>query len=671
MAKKYAITLNAAEGTTINLVTAADESGKYEAGSTVKFTVTNEPSVAIKKVTANGKEVLSGVDGYEFTMLNQDVTLATETISLGSIDIVNVSDVDEKNLPTTAAAVKDLLVASKEKEKIFLKSATYESTYDSSSYTLRYDGEVGINDVAHINEYRYGTDDKLSRFDLNEFGLYGEDKFYNFRESKSSSNSADYSTQGTMQRVVSNDKEEVNKTEIKVSDANTNVKTVGLIDKLLANTFGNKTASFANTNEDEGWNFITVSTNVDTSKKFYTITMNARYKDSYNSYRHVANLEVVVDGDSFVKNALFTLDDYDSNDWNATDHKPQEGAEPKTTKYIRVSQVRDYRRVLDKKDLSKYVMHDYDVDIFYLFPEIDKYKSYEVGENKQVASSSQLNYRFRQKDHNPIVFMPTVSGSKEEGFIEFDTDGNPRVAKTGAFHVVFDNGIGELKEIELNSVTPEPIKINAAFEGDGSKIYNGESRILKVEVLPTASDQEVEVALDDTSTGKVEIAKNDDNTWSIKGTTDGSGKLKVVSKNHASITTSVDFTVETKPDVEKVRSFLTTTTLVGSVSGWGKHFINLSDDGNGQYLCYEDSKGDVVTFKWTLDENSLTLTMTLDDASAKSRYYTPTRFDNVKENSIEFFFAYNGSEKGPANMAASSQKLDFSTVSAETLKDYK
>lgn len=673
VAKKYAITLNAAEGTTINLVTAADESGKYEAGSTVKFTVTNEPSVAVKKVTANGKEVLSGVDGYEFTMLNQDVTLATETISLGSSDIVNVSDVDEKNLPTTAAAVKDLLVASKEKEKIFLKSATYESTFDDG---LQYDGEVGINQVVHLNEYKNKSTDKLTSYTLNEYGLYDEDKFYSIQESKSSSNSADYSTQGTMQRVVSNDIEEVNKIEIKSSDANTNVTTLGLVYKLVEKAYSNSLSSFANTNSDEGWNDIKVSSVVDTSKKFYTITMSATYKDKFNSTFQVGRLNAVVDGDSFVNSVLFTQDDYKSADWDSQNCKPQDGATPKTTKHISVSQVRGYRNILDKKDLSRYVMHDYDVEFSYFFPEISSYTTYDAENNKNVASSSQLNYKLRQKNSNPIAFMPMVVGSKEEGFIEFDSDGNPRIAKIGDFHVVFDNGLGELKELKLTSFTPDPIKINATFDGD-SKIFKGESKILKVEVLPSAANQNVTVTLDESSSCQAEITSNNDGTWNIKGTNDGLGKLNVVAENFADVKTSVNFTVETKPDAQKVQTFLTSTTLVGSITYYGKHFFNFNvaenGDRTGQYVCYEENeKGNVLDFTWEFNSEAMTLMITLKDVSLNSLQYVPVRFDNLKEDVVDLYISYRGgSEKGPAKLKASSQKLDFSTVSAETLKDYK
>ena len=668
VAKKYAITLSAAEGTEINLVTEADADGKYEAGAPVKFTVEVEPSVALKKVTANGKEVFASSDGYEFTMQNENVTLATEVISLGSSDVITVSDVDEEHLPQSAADVKELLIASKEKEKIYLKSATYDSTFDSSSYTYHYDGEVGVNQVAKVYEYKYGTTDKLSLFTINEYGFYGEDKFYNFKESKSSSSSQDYATQGTMQKIVSNDVEETASNEIKRADAETNVATVGFVDKLLEKTFSNNTGSFLNTSENDGWNFIEVSNNVDNSKKFYTVTMNARYKSTY--YRHVLNLSIVVDGDSFVKSVDFTQKEYSSDDWNSSEYKPQDGAEPTSTKYIRISQERNYRQVLDKKNLSNYVMHDYDVEFSYLFPEISTYTTYDVDENKKVANSSQLSFKFRQKDHNPIVFTPMVVGSEEEGFIEFDEKGEPRIAKEGSFHVVFDNGIGELKEFELNSITPDPVKINASFEG-GNSIFNGESKLLKVEVLPTASSQSATVTLDETSVAEVEITDNQDGTFSIKGTKDGSGKLNIASAINGSITTSVDFTVKTKPNVQNVRTFLTSSTLVGSVSSLGKHFVNFKDDGTGEYVCYENGKGDVLTFKWTFDEDAISLDVTWDDPDAKSKGYTPSHFDNLEESSIDFHFLYFGSEKGPANLVASSKKLDLTSASAEILKDYK
>ena len=89
--KTFSLTLEPATGTTINVETAADEDGKYEAGQTIVFNVeVEDESLALIGATVNEKTIAMINDKYEFVMPNQNATIATQTMSLGTADIVNV-----------------------------------------------------------------------------------------------------------------------------------------------------------------------------------------------------------------------------------------------------------------------------------------------------------------------------------------------------------------------------------------------------------------------------------------------------------------------------------------------------------------------------------------------------------------------------------------------------
>ncbi|MCH5180009.1 MAG: hypothetical protein J1F32_02205 [Erysipelotrichales bacterium] len=663
--KKFSLNLNPADGTKITLETSADAEGKFEAGSTIKFSVeVEDESVALLGATVNGKAVAPSEDGYEFVMPNANATIATQTMSLGSADIAKVSDVDEELLPETVTDVYEILLASVEKESVLLARATYDSTYETSiSNTYHFDGEVGVNGVAKINQRYYSSSSSYSVYTGEEYGLVGEDRLYSFTESSSTGSTVNFTSSGTIRTIVDDETEQLKGNEIAEKEATTKVSTVGFINKLLDRTFGNKTESFLNTKDNDGWNFFEVTNSVDESNKFFTTEVTARYKSTY--YRNTVKLTLVIDGDGFVNSAKFVQNSYKSSDWDNDNFKPFDGAEVDSTRFIDVAQTRGYRRVLDKKDVAQYVVHDYDVLTSYAFDEISTSTTYEAIDNK-VGNSGVLSFKFRQSDNHPIIMIPTLVGSEENGFIEFNEAGKPVVSKVGTFHALFDNGLGEIKSVEMEAVVPNPVKIQATLMSDGV-VYHEDDSILVVQILPLAAAQDAEVVLDDNSTAEVEITNNNDGTFTIRGTTYGEGKLIVSSAVDKTLTTTVNFKVEDKPTYESLTNFLTSKTLHGFLSGWGNHFINFNEGGRGEYVCYEGDAGAVIGFSWSLDEDTLVLTFEFDAEPVKSKYYTPESFDKLTTSSIQFDFSYNGSKKGPITLTALEEKLDFSTAN---FKDY-
>ena len=375
--KTFSLTLQPATGTTINVETAADESGKYEAGQTIVFNVeVEDESLALIGATVNEKTIAMINDKYEFVMPNQDATIATQTMSLGSADIVNISDVDPESLPETAEDVYNLLLASVEKEAVLLNQATYDSTYESSSSnTYHFDGEVGFNDVVKINQRYYSSTINYSVYIGEEYGRIGDDRLYSFAETSATGSNMSFTSSGTILKIVDDETEEVKGNEVVETDANTKVTTVGFINKLLDRTFANKTESFLNTTENDGWNFFEVQNTIDDSNKFYTTELTARYRSTF--YRNTVQLTLVIDGDGFVNEANFVQNSYKSDDWDSEQFKPYDGAEVDSSKFIKVEQTRGYRKNLTKTNVAQYLLHDYDVLTSYAYDEVSTSKAYQ------------------------------------------------------------------------------------------------------------------------------------------------------------------------------------------------------------------------------------------------------------------------------------------------------
>ena len=666
--KTFSLTLEPATGTTINVETAADEDGKYEAGQTIVFNVeVEDESLALIGATVNEKTIAMINDKYEFVMPNQNATIATQTMSLGTADIVNVSDVDRESLPETVEDVHELLLASVEKESVLLTTATYDSTYESSSSnTYHFDGEVGFNDVVKINQRYYSSTNNYSVYTGEEYGLVGGvSRLYSFTQASSTGSSMDFTSSGTILKIVDDETEKVKGNEVVETEANTKVTTVGFINKLLDRTFANKTESFLNKTENDGWNFFEVSNTVDASNKFYTTNLTARYRSTY--YRNTVQLTLVVDGNGFVNEANFVQNSYKSDDWDSEQFKPYDGAEVDSSKFIKVKQTRGYRKNLTKTNVEQYLLHDYDVLTSYAYDEVSTSTTYDAVDNV-VGNSGTLSFKFRQRDNNPAIMVPNLGGSQEGGVFGFNANGKPVVSKTGTFHALFDNGLGEIKSVEMEAVTPEAVKIQASLV-NGSKIYKDHTNTLKVELLPLGAIQDAVVTLKEDSTAQVEITNNNDGTFTIKGLVNGTGTLVATSESVEKLKVEVEFTVETMPDADVVYDFLTTKTLFGKYSGFGSHFFNFNTDGTGQYVCYEGGKGEVLTFTWSFDKENLVLTYQWDDSEAKSKYYTGGDFSNITETSLDYEFKYSGSKKN-MTLTALNTRLDLKNATGEELGGY-
>ncbi len=646
--KKFALTVNAAEGTKVELLENVTLN-EIEAGTTLTFKVTvTDESKELSAVKFNGKFV-SPVEGntYEVMMPNQNTTLETEVIRLGDASLINVSDVNEEALPTTVEELKDVLTSTVNAESKYLANATYHNTM---SGLVELNAEVGRNDVVVITGQTLDSDYvSINKFSREEKGLVNN-RFYTLKTT--SNPSSGVSTTGSIKQLVEDDTETLLGNQIKESDAKLQVGSADFISNIINFAFSATSSESFLSNKSYGWTNVAFESKVDEDKKTYTSLVTAYYSYSSASQRMIS-LKTVIDGDNFLRSAEFLTKHYSDIDFDKELKQPLEGAEPSKVEDITIQQTRGYRHTLNQKtDLNQHVMKDYNVNVNYKLP---GEKEIETTNNK-VANSATLSFKFRHKDNHPVMITPQLVGAKEEGFIEFE-DEKPVVKKEGNFHLIFDNGLGEQKEVAVESFRPEPSSISATMS---AKIYKGEFAILTVTVLPDAADKNVEVTLASSSECQVEITRNEDGTFNVKGIENGFGTLEIKSTIKASVSTTVNFDVMDKPDVNAIKANLTSKTLFGKVSGWGSHFVNLNEDGTGQYVCFEGGKGDVIPFTWTLNEATIEFEIEVD-GTLKSKYYTFMGLIDPLETGLTLVFGYNGSPK-QATMTLLDDKLDFATA---------
>lgn len=648
--KKFELTTQAAEGSTITVSTTAENS-EYEAGTLIEFSVTvDDANKELTSVLVNDKLIApTSGNSYAFYMPNQDTTIKTEVLVLGDESVVTPSPVDAESVPETVQELYEVLKASKTAESLYLQNASYSSTFEESYESLDLVGTVYNNDVVFIDGryLQYESSDMLFYLGY-EKGIQ-EDRYYNV---ETSTRVTSLEQSGTLQTIVDDETQTLTNNQIKESDATIEASTVGFVDRLLELTFSETDSnSFLSTNS-YGWLNVTMNTTTDASNLFYTATVNAVYNYS-SSRNYMISLDVVIDGDNFVKSADFSYEQYAEDDWDSENNVAYDDAEPTEVQSIEIVQERNYRHTSNQKlDLTQHVMNNYDVVTSYQLTG----QSTVIATDNVVENSGRLTFVYRQTDNKPVMFEPTLIGAKEDGFITFE-ENNVYVSKEGNFTLQFDNGLGEIKEVSLTSVQPAPYSISATLPGN--IVYNGETNVLTVAISPAGADQSATVTKNESSTGDVTIQDNQDGTFTLTGVTNGSVTLDVASIVNPEIKTSITISVENVPNRENIISFLTTTTLHGEVSAWGSHYVNFNTDGSGQYVCYEGSKGEVVAFTWELTD-AFQIEITID-GNNKSRYYTLEGFENVSETDVILVFAYNGTNR-EATLTATDSKLDLSTA---------
>ena len=650
--KKFTLTTQAEEGTIITILNSQEN---YEAGTPVQFLVAvSDASKELTSVTVNDKFISPVSDNmYEIFMPNQNSVIKTTTKSLGDSSIVNVSDVKEESIPTTTAELHETIQASILAESKYMAYATYDSTYEGSSVaSLTLDAVVYNDDVVFVDGRSLASYDSVAMpyYIGAERGII-DDRYYSFEKE---TRVEELTTEGTLLSIVPDDTESLLNSQISESEAKVNATTSGFTTRLLDSLFGNKTESFLNENTSYGWKNFEFEPSIAEDKKSYTLEVSgimSEYSD-----RRTVSLIVEIDGDNFIRNASFVYNYYDKEDFDDETNAPLPGAEPTTVKEISMYQERGYRATApEKTDIENYVMHDYDVNVSYKLDGQSEKKSVDG----VVENSSTLSFTFRNRDYSPVIFTPILVGSVEEGFITF-VDSKPVVSAEGNFTLIFDNGLGELFEVPLKSVRPVPYSINVTM---ANSLFANAENLVTVAISPSAAAQDAKIDVKEGSEVNANITNNNDGTFTVVPTSVGNGTLVVSSTVDPSISKEVKFTSIEKPTVEGIQSFLTTNTLLASISGWGNHYINFEMDGTGKYVCFEGSKGEVVNFTWSLDSNTLEVTI-VPDENNKSGYYTLEGITDVTNSSATLKFGYYSQVK-TGSLVAMDSKLDLDTAELE------
>lgn len=653
----YNLTLNAETGSSIN-VTNASEDGRYEAGEVVNFDISvEETNKIIDEVTFNDVVLYSFDGSYSITMPKKDSVIAVTLEEIGPSNLLDPGTVVIEEVPTTVEEVDELLNGEAlSANATYLESATYVGNFGRSPMgntveSYRYESKVGRNGNAVVKGSEFnGSSSHYNEavFTLTDnylYGLVGEQDSYDYSET------ADIA-------VLSDETEPLNTYEMSRSEASYVIASqVGFNYAITSALFSNySTESFLNDGE-EGWTNITLTSEVETSS--YTLTIEGQNIDYYGDTESLIHMTMTVNGNNFISSINFENRIYDEMDINPDTNLPYDGANPSEIETLTYTGVVAYKDEVEGINIDDLVINgDYDVHLSYNIE--GTYSTFDAVDNV-VEDSGELTSEFEILSAEKALVNPILLGSKEDGKIIFDEDGNAIINGTGTTTLLYDNGAGVIKEVAIEVVTPNPRDISATLN-TGEVVYLNETSTLTVSIIPSGANQEATVTINELSTGNVSVEPTDVvGVFNITGKTEGAVTLTYASVADSSIKDTISFDVIVKPDPTLIRQFLTTTTLHGSVSGWGDHFVNFETDGTGEYVCYESGKGDIIPFKWALDDATLTITISDFDPDAKSKYYNLVGFSNPTNDSVVFTFSYNGTDRS-CTMTALDEKLDLETA---------
>lgn len=647
--KKFALTLSAQNGSRIELSSSKEANdNKYEAGSQISFKVILEKdSLELNGVTYNDISLsLNKENTYSFTMPNKDTTIKTTLTSLGDDSITTITPMEATNIPTTITKYLEGLQASSLVEGKYFKEADYSfNTTESSTETSSIHVEAGVNGVIKATgNTRYSNDSTYSKYLEEERGIFEDNYYYEIEKSTdigTSTGQGAVTTNVNVLDIVEDDVESVDtKTQIKKSEAKSKSSSYLFSNLLIDNYFkASESSSFLNSSTSYGWKEIAIKSKLNDDKKSYTSTLTA-VDQGYTAY-DMMELKTVIDGDGFLSSSIFNKVSYDIDDFDTTENVIKEGANPIDTSVEEIVLSRGYKKTITEvSNLNNYVMKDYDLLTSYKIEDGEYVNSTEG----KVENTSELKFQFVSKDNNSYTVGPRFKGCKEEGFIEVES-GKIKVIKEGTFHLMFDNGLGEIKEFELTSVKPIPSAIEVS--GLGDSIFLNTTKKVTVSVLPTLASQEVELKVSRTSEGSVEINKNEDETYSIKGTKKGVASITIKSIGKPELTKTIELNVVDKPDINAIFESLKTKTLRFKNS-YDVYLVNFIDETTGQFISGTDdwgtiSYGGVVGFNYTLDKENIVFTIGKNDGSSDGTTFVG--FSIVNATTFTGTFSYYNSNK--------------------------
>lgn len=576
--KKYNVIAETDEGST---VTFYNDITSYEAGDIVIFTAKSSSTrYQLISLSINDNFIsLKDNDTYQFVMPRNDVTIKTFSVCLGEAGVDRPLKINEETFPKTTSDLLALLNSQK----------SLNETYTNNIHTSL-TGSKQINHVETATFYYQGgysetftntiESDGSNLADHSIFtktvrGLVNEDT-YGFTYTNTGSYLGDTSGSAS---------EDIDITKFDEENALEAFK-----EDLFQDHFMDQIADYLWTpNEDEVK--VTPSTFLDK----YTVTYTYDVEDYYGD-KTTYQIDATFDGLNYLTSLTFN------------------GVKKEETvlsfMYYAVRAYKPYKS--DTLDPYDYVMQQYEIEVDYIQEGDWNRKPSTNG----VEVGSTLYFRFVSHDEHQYLLTPTFKAASDPSAIEVKPNGDIVLLKEGMVTLTFDNGLGEERDVTINGIKASPISLNVNLSTD--TLFLGQSATATVKITPSLASQKVLVTKDDTSAGDATITDNNDGTFTILSTKIGTLNLTFTSEEKPTLTVSRTITIKEAPTKEKVLETLSTHTLTWDDDYYYAIAINFNNDGTGTYRSsdqldwssYEFTYGPVVNFTYTLDEN--TLEMTLD-----------------------------------------------------------
>ena len=586
--KTYKVTLKEGLGSKITL-SAEEGVNTFTAGTEVSFSVTldNSDLTVLNEVKVGGK-VVSETDGlYTFTMPNKDVEIETVTTALGDGSLLTPSDVDEtviSNITSLESLTTFLEETATKAEQTYINGGTATLSHTKWGETkYSYNFKIGSN---NLSEYEgkliNNNSDAVDTYVYGVRGLYDDAHYYTLTYGLS--DAPEIKTLG----VIDDTDEYVDSTRyIEKSEASKESQIAGFTDKAIEylGKFSSNTVPTIALEDDS---------------KHYSITLD--YLEDYYSmyYRHHV-LSMRFDGDNTLLNARYVEKEYESDAYDDSTESLKPDAVPNYELTFNLQATRGYRKPLTPKmDVSDYALRDYEV-----FATYDDEQSISES-NAVVENGSLISFTYRNNESNTVLLNPKPVQIKSdiEGIATIDASNRVNLEKEGEFTVVFDNGLGELKEVTYTSVRPA-IK-GLVLDLSGSKIFNGGAVTLRVSGEPELADSSATVSVKEGSEGEATITSLGNNEFMVTATKEGDCTLVATSTIDNTVTGEITLEISgEKPTSDHLHTFLTTNTLYYEDNYNSMvYYLNINADGTGQFRADEESwgevyEGEVLDFNFT------------------------------------------------------------------------
>ena len=583
--KTYKVTLKEGLGSKITL-SAEEGVNTFTAGTEVSFSVTldNSDLTVLNEVKVGGK-VVSETDGlYTFTMPNKNVEIETVTTALGDGSLLTPSDVDEtviSNITSVESLTTFLEETATKAEQTYINGGTAAlSSTKWSDTKYSYNFKIGSN---NLSEYEgkliHNNSDAVDTYVYGVRGLYDDAHYYTLTYGLS-----DAPEITTLDVIDDTDEYVDHNRYIEKSEASKESQISGFTGKAIEyfDEFSSDTVPTISL-EDDG--------------KHYTITLD--YLEDYwgmNYIHHVLTMRL--DGDNTLLNARYVEKEYESDAYDDSTESLKPDAVPNYELTFNLQATRGYRKPLTPKmDVSDYALHDYEV--------FATYDEQSISESNAVVENGNLiDFVYRNNQNCTILIEPKPVQIKSDvdGIATIDASNRINLQKEGEFTVVFDNGLGELKEVTYTSVRPT-VK-GLVLDLSGSKIYNGGAVTLRVSAEPELADPSATVSVKEGSEGDATITPLGNNEFMVTATKEGDCTLVATSTIDNSVTGEITLEISgEKPTSDQLHTFLTTNTLYYEDS-YMFYYLNINADGTGQFRADEESwdgvsEGEVLDFNFT------------------------------------------------------------------------